>query len=231
MDSPTFRETNERGLVIEAYPRFLRVIAPDGEIVMEYGAAHVVKGAINLGEIYPEKSLPTGGIPKGSVFLDRYGNRKPSRKIGNPIALLASERRTGLIKAVRAMKHADVSHMQNDDNGCGPAVVARLNRTTYDEAARSLFPSGHVRILGTERLAAATGTKRHACKSKEWREVFDGDAVAALIKNEAPHLGNHYGHFVAIEKGRRIIDPEMVLPYTFAEYPRRDWTPLMYFTR
>lgn len=71
--------------------------------------------------------------------------------------------------------------------------------------------------------------ERHECKT--WEEVRRAKAIAALIKNTNPRLGRHYGHYVAINPGMVIVDPELVLRYPLAEYPRRDWTPLMYFTR
>ena len=49
---------------------------------------------------------------------------------------------------------------------------------------------------------------------------------AALIRNRR---GNQ--HYIAIDPAMLIVDPELVLRYPLAEYPRRAWTPMVYFVR
>ena len=228
MDSPIYSATDAEGLTLEVFPRFFRVSAPSGDILAEYGAAHV--RTLDAGMI-PADKLPPGGVPRGALILDRYGDMKPSKRLPIPFGVLPDMDGGALRRAILAMKPASVAHMQNDDNGCGPAVVAHVAGMSYAEAVRSLFSGGRVRITGTQKLANATGTRRHPCRSRTWEEALEHKAVAVLIKNMDPRLGRHYGHFVAIDPGAAIVDPELVLRYPLAEYPRRAWTPMVYFVR
>ena len=220
MDSPEYTERNSRGLVYEVYRRFLRVATSGGDILAEFGAAHIVSEPDWRRWPWP---IPAGGIPAGSVMLDRYGGMKASRHGVTPVGILNTPERRALLRAVLAMETADVSHMQNDDNGCGAAVMARLMGISYAEAAEKIGRG----IVGTKRLAAATRTTRRTCKARTWEEVEDAGAVAVLIRGE----GRRYGHYVTIGPGEVITDPELVLHYPLAEYPRKDWKPLMCFCR
>lgn len=222
MDSPEYTERTNRGLVYTVYRRFLRVATSGGDIMTEFGAAHVVREPDWSRWPWP---IPAGGVPAGSVMLDRYGDAKASRHGVTPVGVLNTPERRPLLRAVLSMDAADVSHMQRDDNGCGAAVMARLTGIDYAEAVRKVGCG----IVGTKRLAAETGTTRHICKARTWAEVEKSGAVAALIKNEDPRLGRHYGHYVTIDPGMVVVDPELVLHYPLAEYPRKCWTPLAYF--
>ena len=228
MDSPIFSAIDAGALAFDVFPCFFRVSTDSGDILAEYGRAHVVRLTADM---VPAGKIPPGGIPRGSIALDRYGNMRQSRRLPIPFCLPATQDNGELIRAILAMKPADVSHLQLDDDGCGPAVVARLTGKSYAESVRTLYPSGKVRILGTQRLAQATGTTRHWCKRNTWAEVKEAGAVAALIKNMDKRGKFQYGHFVSIDPGMVVIDPELVLHYPLAEYPRKTWTPLMYFTR
>lgn len=220
MDSPEYTERTSRGLIYEVYRQFLRVSTDAGDILAEFGAAHIVSEPD--WRRWPWQA-PAGGIPAGSVVLDRYGNMKASRHGVTPVGILNTPERHALLAAVLAMEAADVSHMQLDDNGCGAAVMARLMGISYAEAAGKIGRG----IVGTKRLAAATGTTRRLCKSRTWAEVADAGAVAVLIRGK----GRRYGHYVSMVPGAVITDPELVLSYPLAEYPRKDWKPLMYFCR
>ena len=218
MDSPIFSKVDDWGLW-EVFPQFTRLSdEKTGEIYIEYGAGHLAPG---------HKLLKIEHVPDGSICLDGgWCKRRPS-----PLVIRSNGQCADLIPHILAMKTADVSHMQRDDNGCGPAVVAHLTRSSYADAVRKLYADGKVRILGTQRLADATGTVRSKCKSGTWDEAENANAVAALIKNTDPRLGRHYGHYVSIDPGMVIVDPELVLHYPLAEYPRRAWSVLMYFVR
>lgn len=214
------------------FPRFFRVsVETTGDIIAEFGAAHVVRKIDWSKWPWPESVMPRSAFPATSVTLDRYGDYKLSKNSLTPFVIRDAPDNAECLRTILAMKPADVSHMQCDDNGCGPAVVARLTRSSYAEVVRTLYPSGNVRILGTQRLAKASGTIRHECKRGTWEEVADANAVAVLIKNQDPRLGRHWGHYVSIDPGMIIVDPELVLCYPLAEYPRKAWTPLMYFVR
>lgn len=215
MESPIYARTVD-GIRDEVFSRFYRIsTAETGDILAEFGAAHIVAA--------PDAHR----FPPGSVLLDRYSNLRPSRNAPTPLLLRATPENAALIAAVRAMRPADVSHMQRHDNGCGAAVVAWLTGASYADAVRDLYPSGAVRVLGTQRLAAATRTKRRECESGSWDEAARAGAVAALIRAPAARVG----HYVVIKPGMAIVDPELVLPWRLAEYPRRAWSPLMYFVR
>ena len=230
MDLPIYAATkldraNKTPIRYEVFSRFFRLsVETTGAIIAEFGAAHVVREPDWSRWPWP---IPAGGVPAGSVMLDRYGGAKASRHGVTPVGILNTPERRPLLLAVLSMRSADVSHMQRDDNGCGAAVMARLVGIDYAEAVRKLYPSGIVRVLGTSRLADATCTTRHVCKRKTWEEVEKAGAVAALIR----HDGAKWGHYVAIEPGMVIVDPELVLHYPLAEYPRKAWTPQMYFVR
>lgn len=228
MDCPIYSAVDADGLALDVFPRFFRVSTDAGDILAEYGAAHVRR--LDAGMI-PADKLPPGGVPRGALMLDRYGGMKPSKRLPIPFGVLPEMDGGALRRAILAMKPANVAHMQNDDNGCGPAVVAHVAGMSYAEAVKSLFSDGRVRITGTQKLANATGTRRHPCKSRTWEEALEHKAVAVLIKNMDPRLGRHYGHFVSVDPGAVIVDPELVLPHPLAEYPRREWKPLMYFSR
>lgn len=221
MESPICSKTNSSGSRIEIYRQFGRIVAPDGEIIQEFAAAHV-RCPIDRAR-WPVPIPPN--IPPDAIAIDRYGGYRAGRHTPHGVTDPA------LIDAIRAMQPADVSHMQNDDNGCGPAVVAALNGTSYAQAVEALFTDGRVRVLGTQRLADATATSRHACKSHTWDEVQDARAVAALIKSASPWCSQRYGHFISIDPDMMITDPELVLRHPLATYPRRRWIPMMYFVR
>ena len=228
MDSPIFSAIDAGALAFDVFPKFFRVSTDSGHILAEYGRAHVVRLSANM---VSTGKIPPGGIPPGSIALDRYGGMRQSRRLPIPFCIPATQDNGELLRAILAMKPADVSHLQLDDNGCGPAVIARLTGKTYAEAVRTLYPSGKVGILGTQRLAEATGTIRHWCKRNTWEEVKGARAVAALIKNKDNASKFQYGHYVSIDPDMVVVDPELVLHHPLAEYPRRNWTPLMYFTR
>lgn len=224
MDSPIYSATDAEGLTLEVFPRFFRVSTGAGDILAEYGAAHVRK--LDAGMI-PADKLPPGGIPRGALILDRYGDLKPSKRLPIPFGVLPDMDGGALRRAILAMKPAPVDHLQNDDDGCGSAVVAHLTGATYADTVRKLFPrSTEARRIGTARLAAATGTTRRDCRARIWEELQEARAVAALIKNRR---GNQ--HYIAIDPAMLIVDPELVLRYPLAEYPRRAWTPMVYFVR
>lgn len=230
MDSPEYTERNSKGLVYEVYRRFLRISTDAGGILAEFGAAHIVRNPDWRRWPWP---IPADGVPAGSVMLDRYGGMKASRHGVTPVGILNTPERRALLRAVLAISAADVSHMQLDDNGCGAAVMARLMGISYAEAAGKIGRG----IVGTKRLAAATETTRRLCKSRTWAEVEDAGAVAVLIRRgargaEAARQDEaRWGHYVAVKPGLVITDPELVLHYPLAEYPRRDWKPLMCFCR
>lgn len=231
MDLPEYTERNSKGLVYEAYRQFLRISTDAGGILAEFGAAHIVREPDWRRWPWP---IPAGGIPAGSVMLDRYGGMKASRHGVTPVGILNTPERRALLRAVLAMEAADVGHMQLDDNGCGAAVMARLMGISYAEAVSKIGRG----IVGTKRLAAATGTTRRLCKSRTWAEVEDAGAVAVLIRGDgvrgaeaASRDRARWGHYVSIGLGLVITDPELVLSYPLAEYPRRDWKPLMCFCR
>ena len=217
MDSPIYsRQIDE--FRDEVFPQFYRISLIENDqahILIEYGAAHI------------DNRADLSKYPQGSICLDR-GRCKNAP---SPLIITAKPENKELIAVIKAMKPADVSHIQTHDNGCGPAVVAHLTGTAYADAVRKLYTDGKVRILGTQRLADATGTVRRKCKSGTWEEAGNANAVAALIKNTDPLLGRHYGHYVSIDPGMVIVDPELVLHYPLAEYPRKAWSVLMYFVR
>lgn len=224
MDSPEYTERTSRGLVYEVYRRFLRVSTDVGDILAEFGAAHIVREPDWRRWPWP---IPEGGIPAGSIMLDRYGEMKASRHGVTPAGILNVPERRALLAAVLAMDAADVSHMQNDDSGCGAAVVATLRGISYAQAVVELYKGRAVRMMGTQRLAAATGTTCKRSGAKTLAEAIKAGAIAALIRRD----GAKWGHYVAIAPGGVIVDPELVLHYPLADYPRRTWTPLMCFCR
>lgn len=224
MGSPEYTERTSRGLVYEVYRKFLRVSTDAGDILAEFGAAHIVREPD--WRRWPWQ-VPAGGIPAGSIILDRYGDMKTSRHGVTPVGILNLPERRALLAAVLAMDAADVSHMQNDDNGCGAAVVATLRGISYAQAVVELYKGRAVRMMGTQRLAAATGMTCKRSGAETLAEAIKAGAVAALIRRD----GAKWGHYVAIAPGGVIVDPELVLHYPLADYPRRTWTPLMCFCR
>lgn len=224
MDSPEYTERTPRGLVYSVHRRFLRVATDGGDILAEFGAAHVVRKPDWSRWPWP---IPAGGVPPGSVVLDRYGNMAASRHGVTPVGILDTPERRPLLRAVLAMRAADVSHMQLDDNGCGAAVVATLRGIRYAQAVMELYKGRAVRMMGTQRLAAATGTTCKRSGAETLAEAIKTGAIAALIRRD----GAKWGHYVAIAPGGVIVDPELVLHYPLADYPRKTWTPLMCFCR
>lgn len=217
MDSPICSKRNSSGARIEIYRRFGRFVAPDGDITMEFSAQHV-RAPIDR-SCWP---VPfPNNISPDAIAIDRYGNYKPGR--GTPHGITDPE----LIAAIHAMTLVDVSHLQNDDNGCGAAVVAWLRGMSYAQAVEELYAGHGVRMLGTQRLATATGTTRKWGNGATLADAIAAGAVAALIKRD----GAKWGHYVAINFDAIITDPELVLRYPFAIYPRRDWQMLAYFVR
>lgn len=214
MDSPICAKTNSAGARIEVYGQFGRILAPDGEISMEFGAAHVRR---HIDRARWPAPLPAN-VPDEAVAIDRYGDYRPGRCTPHGIV------QPDLVAAMLAMRPADVAHMQLDDNGCGIAIAAALAGETYRAMRARLCPSGHVRMLGTRRMASATGTSRHVCAS--WSEARQMGAVAVLIRRARAR----WGHFVAFE-GDVVTDPELVMRYHIAEYPRAHWQVLRCFTR
>lgn len=215
MDSLVYSRSCD-GIRDEVFTRFYRMtLEATGELIIEYGAAHI-----------DDRSPLLRDVPKGSVCLDGGdGEARPT-----PLILRADPRdaeKAALIAAIRSMRPADVSHMQRHDAGCGTAVIAHLTGATYDETARRLFPrSCTPRKIGTLRVAKETGTERRISAARTWEEAKDANACAALIRNRR---GNQ--HYISIDPGMVIVDPEMVLPYPLDEYPRRDWRPVAYFVR
>lgn len=96
---------------------------------------------------------------------------------------------------------------------------------SYAQAVEELYAGHGVRMLGTQRLATATGTTRKWGNGATLADAIHAGAVAALIKRD----GAKWGHYVAINFDAMITDPELVLRYPFAVYPRRDWQVLAYF--
>ena len=227
MDSPTYaatrRDPSGVDVRFEVFPRFFRVsVASTGAIVAEYGAAHIVKRVDWANTPWPDAAT----VPRSSVVLDKFGGYRASPQSLTPFVVRDVPGNEDCVRAIRAMLPADVSHMQRHDAGCGAAVVAILTSKPYDDVIRSLYPSGIVRALGTLRLATATGTIRRLCNS--WAGATRANAVAVLIKDV--RNAKRYGHYVAIRAGE-IIDPQLVLHYPLAEYPRKDWQPLRCFVR
>ena len=227
MDLPTYaatrRDPSGVDVRFEVFPRFFRVsLAATGEIVAEFGAAHIVKRVDWTNTPWPDAAT----VPRSSVVLDKYGGYRASNQALTPFVVRDVPGNEDCIRAVRAMLPADVSHMQRHDAGCGAAVVAILTGKPYGEVIRMLYPRGNVRALGTLRLANATGTQRCQCNS--WEDAARANAAAVLIKDV--HGGRRYGHYIAIRAGE-IIDPELVLPYALVDYPRKGWQPLRCFVR
>lgn len=222
MDCPIYSAIDADGLALDVFPRFFRVSTDAGDILAEYGAAHV--RTLDAGMI-PADKLPPGGIPRGALILDRYGNLKPSKRLPIPFGVLPGMDGGALRNAILAMKPASVAHMQNDDNGCGPAVVATLRGISYAQAVEELYKGHAVRMLGTQRLAAATGTTCKRSGAETLAEAIKAGAVAALIRRD----GAKWGHYVAIAPGGVIVDPELVLKYQLTEYPRREWRVVAWF--
>lgn len=214
MDYPTYRRTLD-GIRDEVFPRFYRLTDEStGAILIEFGKGHIDKG------------MDLSAFPSGSIGL----NRGTCKNSPTPLVVKATSQNAELIKAIRAMRPADISHMQQHDNGCGAAVIAHLTGATYKDTIRRLYPAGKPRVTGTQRLAAETDTRRIFCEARNWAEAERAGAVAVLIK--APATGpRQYGHYVAIDPGMVVVDPELVLRYPLAEYPRRDWVPMAYFVR
>lgn len=227
MDSPKYaatrRDPSGVDVRFEVFPRFFRVsLKATGEIVAEFGAAHIVKRVDWSRCPWPDAAT----VPRSSVVFDKFGGYRASNQALTPFVVRDVPGNEDCIRAVRAMLPADVSHMQRHDAGCGAAVVAILTGKPYDEAIRALYPSGNVRALGTLRLAQATGTQRRQCDS--WADAIRANAAAVLINNT--RNAKQYGHYVAIQGGE-IIDPELVMRYPLAKYPRKDWQPLRCFVR
>ena len=229
MGLPTYaavrRDPSGLNVRFEVFPRFFRVsVASTGAIVAEYGEAHIVR-RVDWSQCPPAwRDIAT--VPRSSIVFDKFGGYRASPQSLTPFVVRDVPGNEDCIRAIRAMRHADVSHMQLHDAGCGAAVVAILTDKPYDDVIRMLYPSGIVRALGTLRLATATGTIRRPCNS--WADATRANAVAVLIKDV--RNARRYGHYVAI-RAREIIDPELVLHYPLAEYPRNDWQPLRCFVR
>ena len=215
MDSPICVKRNASGARIEIYPQFGRIVAPDGEILLEFAVAHV-RRKIDAAR-WPVESPP--GLPEGAIAIDRYGDYKPGRHTPHGVA------NSELIAAIGAMRPVGVEHLQNDDNGCGAAVVATLRGISYAEAVEELYEGRAVRMLGTQRLAAATGTTCKRSGAETLAEAIEAGAVAALIRRD----GARWGHYVAIAPGGVIVDSELILKYPLAEYPRRGWRVVAWF--
>lgn len=227
MDSPTYaatrRDPSGVDVRFEVFPRFFRVsLASTGAIVAEFGAAHIVKRVDWANTPWPDAAT----VPRSSVVFDKFGGYRASPQSLTPFVVRDVPGNEDCLRAIRAMRHADVSHMQRHDAGCGAAVVATLTCKPYGEVIRGLYPSGNVRALGTLRLANSTGTIRRPCNS--WANATSANAAAVLIKDT--RNAKRYGHYIAIQDGE-IIDPELVLHYPLAEYPRKDWKPLRCFVR
>lgn len=215
MDSPICVKRNASGARMEIYPQFGRIVAPDGGILMEFAAVHV-RDPVDR-ERWPVELPP--GLPEGAIAIDRYGDYKPGRHTPHGVA------NAELIAAMRAMRPASVEHLQDDDNGCGAAVVATLRGISYAQAVEELYKGRAVRMLGTRRLAAATGTTCRRSGAETLAEAVEAGAVAALIRRD----GAKWGHYVAIAPGGVIVDPELILKYPLAEYPRRGWRVVAWF--
>ena len=250
MDSPICIKRNASGARMEIYPQFGRIVAPDGGILMEFAAAHV-RDPVDR-ERWPVELPP--GLPKGAIAIDRYGDYRAGRHTPHGVANLE------LIAAIRAMRPVSVAHLQNDDNGCGAAVVATLRGISYTQAIEELYgreakrslavkakggargwrESGEteertgrspepqrraVRMLGTQRLAAATGTACKRSGAETLAEAIEAGAVAALIRRD----GARWGHYVAIAPGGVVIDPELVLKWPLEDYPRKGWRVVAWF--
>lgn len=247
MGSPICTKRNAGGARMEIYPQFGRIVAPDGGILMEFAAAHV-RDPVDR-ERWPVELPP--GLPEGAIAIDRYGDYRPGRHTPHGVA------NSELIAAIRAMRPVSVAHLQNDDNGCGAAVVATLRGISYAEAVEELYgreakrslavkarggegwresgertgrspePQGRtVRMLGTQRLAAATGTTCKRSGAETLAQAINAGAVAALIRRD----GAKWGHYVAIAPGGVVVvDPELVLKYPLEEYPRREWRVVAWF--
>ena len=215
MDSPICVKRNASGARSEIYPQFGRIVAPDGGILMEFAAAHV-RRKIDAAR-WPGVLPP--GLPEGAIAIDRYGDYKQGRHTPHGVA------NSELIAAIRAMRPVSVAHLQNDDSGCGAAVVATLRGISYTQAVEELYKGRAVRMLGTQRLAAATWTTCKRSGAETLAEAIKAGAVAALIRRD----GARWGHYVAIERGGVIVDPELALKYPLAEYPRRGWRVVAWF--
>lgn len=215
MDSQLLFERSLDGIRDEVSAHAYRLTDEStGEILIEFGAAHI------------DTTQDLSAFPPGSLCLN-IGKRKNAP---SPLVVQATPRNIALIAALKAMRPADISHMQQHDNGCGAAVIAHLTGATYKDTIRRLYPAGSPRVTGTQRLAAETDTRRIFCENHDWAEAKRAGAVAVLIK--APTTGpRQYGHYVAIDPGMVVVDPELVLRYPLAEYPRRDWLPMAYFVR
>ena len=213
--TPICIKRNANGARIEIYPQYGRIVAPSGGILMEFAAAHVrrkIDAARWPGVLPPD-------LPAGAIAIDRYGDYKPGRN--TPHGILHPE----LLAAIRAMRPVSVEHLQNDDNGCGAAVVATLRGISYAQAVAELYKGRTVRMLGTQRLATATGTTCKRSGAETLAEAIKAGAVAALIRRD----GAKWGHYVAIAPGGVIVDPELVLKHPLAEYPRRGWRVVAWF--
>lgn len=215
MDSPICTKRNASGARMEIYPQFGRIVAPDGGILMEFAAAHV-RDPVDR-ERWPVELPP--GLPEGAIAIDRYGDYKPGRHTPHGVA------NSELIAAIRAMRPVSVAHLQNDDNGCGAAVVATLRGISYAEAVEELYKGRAVRMLGTQRLAAATGTTCKRSGAETLDKAIKAGAVAALIRRD----GAKWGHYVAIAPSGVIVDPELVLKWPLADYPRKEWRVVAWF--
>lgn len=217
MDSPVCTMRNSAGSRIEVYRQFGRIVAPGGEIAMEFAAAHIRQ---RIDRARWPVALPPN-LPANAIAIDRYGDYRAGKH--TPIGITNPE----LIAAIHAMRPANVAHLQCDDNGCGAAVVATLRGISYAQAVEELYKGRPVRMLGTQRLAAATGTTCKRGGVASLGEAIGAGAVAALVKRD----GAKWGHYVSIGPGGVVIDPELVLQYRLEDYPRKTWTPLAYFIR
>ena len=196
------------GLRFDVFPDFCRLTDEVGNILAEYARCHIRETA-------PDEA------PEGSAVLARDNGMEP-RILITPDCDIAA-----ILPYLRAMKPADTSHLQQSEIGCGAAVVAHLRGIPVGDAMHRLYPSGRVYKIGTRRLAKITGTNRVDCGGG-WPEAMDLHAVAALIRNPHRKIQQHY---ISIDPGPVITDPELVLRYRLEEYPRREWEPRVVFTR
>ncbi|MBQ6140801.1 MAG: hypothetical protein IJI54_05890 [Kiritimatiellae bacterium] len=113
MDSPVCTMRNSAGSRIEVYRQFGRIVAPDGEIAMEFAAAHIRQ---RIDRARWPVALPPN-LPANAIAIDRYGDYRAGKH--TPIGITNPE----LIAAIHAMRPANVAHLQCDDNGCGAAAT------------------------------------------------------------------------------------------------------------
>ena len=71
------------------FPRFFRVsVETTGDIIAEFGAAHVVRKIDWSKWPWPESVMPRSAFPATSVALDRYGDYKLSKNSLTPFVVL-----------------------------------------------------------------------------------------------------------------------------------------------